>query len=85
LPTNISYVVPVHYLERLLDQVEEDGVVVAPDDALTIDEMVSSKQVVSVLEQGRRFEVQEIRPAKQVTESRRFTEVRARNVRPDRE
>jgi len=69
LPTNISYVVPAHYIQRLLTQLERDGVVAAPEDAQTIDEILSSKQVVNVLEKGRQFEVREIKPRNQAPES----------------
>lgn len=85
VPTNISYVVPAHYIRRLLTEVAADGVVAAPDDAQTIDEILSSNQVVDVLKQGRTFEVREIKPRSHVTDSARFTEVRARQLRPGKD
>ena len=83
VPTNISYVLPAHYIRHLLAQADADARFHTPDDAQSIDEMLAQKEIVNVLESGRTFEVVEIKPTGELTEAARFTEVTA--VPPDRQ
>lgn len=61
----------------MLAQADADARFHTPDDAQSIDEMLAQKEIVNVLESGRTFEVVEIKPAEEVTEAARFTEVTA--------
>jgi hypothetical protein len=52
VPTNISYVVPSHYIRTALDQLKQ--FIVSPDDARTIEEMLQNAQFNNAL-RGRRW------------------------------
>ena len=45
-PTNISYVVPAHYIEKMLNAVKKDVNLKFPEDTLTLDEYVSRTEHV---------------------------------------
>jgi len=40
-PTNISYVVPAHYIEKMLQQIKDDPNIKFPDDTLTLEEYIN--------------------------------------------
>lgn len=61
IPTNITYVVPSHYIRRLLDKVLGNPAVRPPEDALTIEGMLQGKTFLDAMEHPRRYEVQESR------------------------
>ena len=75
LPTNFSYVVPAHYIIHLMEQIASDAGMVQPADTKSIEEILRTKDVVNVLEEGRNFEVREIRLGGEVTEAIRLTEI----------
>lgn len=45
-PTNISYVVPSHYIEKMLQQLKADPSMKLPDDTLTLKEYISRAELV---------------------------------------
>jgi S1-C subfamily serine protease len=61
IPTNISYVVPGHYIRRLLDEVLDNPAVRPPEDALTIDRMIRGKKLLDAFTEPRRYEIRESR------------------------
>ena len=83
IPTNISYVVPAHYIRHLMADTLKDPEMVQPADSQTIDDLLRGKELVNVLEKGRRFEIREIKLKNSVTNAARFTEVE--KVRDDGE
>ncbi len=48
VPTNISYVVPAHYIEKLLKSIKEEKVLVFPADTLTLEEYVNKTERVTL-------------------------------------
>jgi len=48
LPTNISYVVPAHYIEKMLDMVKDDPNLKLPEDTLDMDEYISKATLVGL-------------------------------------
>lgn len=48
VPTNISYVVPAHYIEKLLKSVKDGKDLVFPTDTLTLEEYVSKTEKVTL-------------------------------------
>jgi S1-C subfamily serine protease len=59
IPTNITYVVPGHYIRRLIDEVLDHPTVKAPDDALTIEEMLKGREFLDALKEPRSYDIQE--------------------------
>jgi len=50
-PTNISYVVPAHYIEKMLQQIKEDSNMELPDNTLTLEEYIKNTEHV-ILKRG---------------------------------
>ncbi len=50
-PTNISYVVPAHYIEKMLPLIKEDPNVQFPDDTLSLEEYIGKAEQV-VMKRG---------------------------------
>ncbi len=48
VPTNISYVVPAHYIEKMLDTIKSDTNAKVPDDALTLQEYVEKTKIMVI-------------------------------------
>ena len=61
IPTNITYVVPSHYIRRLLDEVLDNPALEPPEDALTIEGMLKGKKFLDAFKDPRRYEIQERR------------------------
>jgi len=61
VPTNISYVVPSHYLHRSLEELEKLNQMKAPSDARTIEEMLHAAEFNNAL-QGRHWEIRQVDP-----------------------
>lgn len=78
LPTNISYVVPSHYIRHILHEIAKDPEIKTPPDAMTIEEVLQSSKLVNVLQEGRQTEVRKIEPKTRVPGSRGITEVQRR-------
>ncbi len=53
MPTNISYVVPSHYIIKMLNELERHPEIQSPSDAMTIDDMIATTQVVNRFEKER--------------------------------
>jgi S1-C subfamily serine protease len=51
IPTNISYVAPAHVIKRFIDEIERDNRFPAPNDAKTIEERVTTGQIVDRYEE----------------------------------
>lgn len=45
-PTNISYVVPAHYIEKMLQQLKDEPNMKVPEDALTLEEHINTAEHV---------------------------------------
>jgi len=61
MPTNITYVVPSHYIRRLLDEVRDLPAIRPPEDAPTIEAMLKGKKLLDAFKEPRRYEIQETR------------------------
>jgi S1-C subfamily serine protease len=61
VPTNISYVVPSHYLRMALRELEQLGEMNAPSDAKTIEEMLEGAEFNNAL-LGRRWHFRQVNP-----------------------
>jgi S1-C subfamily serine protease len=59
VPTNITYVVPGHYIRRLIDEVLDHPNVKAPEDALTIEQMLEGREFLDALKKPRSYDIQE--------------------------
>lgn len=57
VPTNISHVVPSHYLERSIEQFAASPHFTVPPDTPTIDEMIATSSTRNVIEEGRGWAV----------------------------
>ena len=58
VPTNVSYVVPSHYIVHLLENIDRIAELKQPSDAKTIEEMISGGEIVNKLEN--KLDVREI-------------------------
>jgi S1-C subfamily serine protease len=75
VPTNISYVVPSHYLLKSLDGFLQMENMEQPSDAKTIDEMLKDAQFRNILQEGRDWITKKVDPeaeAKRVSELTRL-------------
>jgi S1-C subfamily serine protease len=61
VPTNISYVVPSHYLHRTLEELEKLNELEAPSDARTLEEMLQGATYNNALE-SRQWEIRQVDP-----------------------
>jgi hypothetical protein len=57
VPTNISYVVPSHYIKRILSTALKEPAFSEPCDGLSIEEMIATKTLHNVIEEGRQPEI----------------------------
>ena len=62
VPTNISYVVPSHYIKRILTTFLKELTLMESHDGLTIEEMIERNKLHNVLEEGRKPEIRRIKP-----------------------
>jgi S1-C subfamily serine protease len=62
VPTNISYVVPSHYLRRSLEKLPQRAKLAPRSDAKTIEEMLQSGQLNNALEGGRQWSIRQVDP-----------------------
>lgn len=53
VPTNISYVVPAHYINHFISEAFKVSDFMNPDGKMTIDEIIASNKPINVLEEGR--------------------------------
>jgi len=72
VPTNISYVVPSHYLKNLLEQVVNEPDLQPDAGAKTIDQMLAASELVNAYERGRNWTKRQVDPQ---TEADRVREV----------
>lgn len=54
VPTNISYVVPSHYIAQMVMDVRDQPEVALPADTLTLDELIASAEIVNMFENNKR-------------------------------
>jgi S1-C subfamily serine protease len=66
VPTNISYVVPSHYLTKSLEEFLKMEDMRSPPDAKTIDEMLKDAQFTNALEKGREWIIKNVDPQAEV-------------------
>lgn len=76
VPTNISYVVPSHYIIKILDDLDTLPGIHAPEDALSIEQMLKEYEIREMSKEG--FPL-ELRPIENIQERKR--EIRI--VRPE--
>ncbi|MFH1882556.1 MAG: serine protease [Planctomycetota bacterium] len=62
VPTNISYVVPSHYIKRILSTALQTPALAEPCDGLSIEEMIETNKLHNVLEEGRQPEIRKLKP-----------------------
>jgi len=66
LPTNISYVVPAHYIAYFLKKIVGDSDFRLPEDTKSLDELIESAEIVKELPDGRKQEIREVKPVRSV-------------------
>jgi S1-C subfamily serine protease len=62
VPTNITYVVPSHYLKRALSEFLKDGHFAPPKDAMTIEDMMATKTLTNIFDGGRKWKTISAKP-----------------------
>ena len=62
VPTNISYVVPAHYVERSLQEIGSLPGMKLPTDTMSIDEMLANSKPVNLLEKGPEWQIKKVDP-----------------------
>jgi S1-C subfamily serine protease len=62
IPTCISYVVPSHFLIESLKNIEDNLQVKLPGDTKSIDELIKNTKIVDIHKEGRKYQIQEIKP-----------------------
>ncbi len=62
VPTNISYVVPSHYLLRSLEVLIKNPDMQPHPEAMTIEEMINKSNLVNILEKGRTWAIKTVDP-----------------------
>lgn len=67
VPTNISYVVPSHYLAKFLKDISKIKDICASDDTKTIDDMLASAEFTNVLEKGYDWVIRRVDPQAEVS------------------
>ena len=72
VPTNITYVVPAHYLLSTLREFEKNPSMTLPVDTRSIDEMLEDARLVNVFDEGRKWGIRQVDEA---AESGRVKEV----------
>ncbi len=75
VPTAISYVVPSHYIQKGLEACAHEPNIRAPDDAMTIPEMLAKKKLSNAFEQDNYWIVKEQGPDPRVAEKVKFERV----------
>lgn len=58
-PTTVSYVVPAHYVAKSFESIIQNPNIQQPDDSQTISEMLATKQLSNVFEEGRKWIVKQ--------------------------
>jgi len=61
VPTNISYVVPHHFIVKSLQNIEGNPDFVLPEDTKSIDELIETREIVSRFEKRTMYEVTEVK------------------------
>ncbi len=74
IPTNISYVVPAHYLAHSMDGYVKEANLQQPADAKTIDEMLAGAELKSALE-GRAWATKKVDPQAETQRLAEFARV----------
>jgi hypothetical protein len=62
VPTNISYVVPSHYIKRILTTALQEPALAESCNGLTVEEMIAKKKLHNVLEEERQPEIRRLQP-----------------------
>ncbi|TET75426.1 MAG: serine protease [Candidatus Aminicenantes bacterium] len=62
VPTNISYVVPSHFIANSLRNIESDPDFKLPEDTKSIHELIESSQIENRLRKSRKYEIKEVKP-----------------------
>jgi S1-C subfamily serine protease len=62
VPTNISYVVPAHYIVRLLEEIDSLANMKLPPDTMTINDMLANSELVDALKEGRQWQIRKVDP-----------------------
>jgi S1-C subfamily serine protease len=60
VPTNITYVVPAHYLVAAMKEFEKNPAMILPTDAQTIEEMLGGATLKNMFEGGRNWEIRQV-------------------------
>jgi len=76
VPTNISYVVPSHYLVNSLEGFLKNEKMEQPKDSKTIDEMLQGAEFRNVLEKGRDWVTKKVDPQAEAKRVSKLTRVR---------
>jgi S1-C subfamily serine protease len=76
VPTNISFVVPSHYLVRSLKEFEGKEDTQPPSDAKTIDEMLKNAEFRNALEEDRDWVIKKVDPKAEAARVSKLTRVR---------
>ena len=79
VPTNISYVVPSHYVVHSLMEMAKDSKIVLPPDTLSLDEMLASFKRVNVLEEGRKWQIKKVDPQAEAARVSALTRLQPRD------
>lgn len=67
VPTNISYVVPSHYINFLLRQNVNLSDLIQPSDSMSIDEMIANATLQNIFEKGRNWVIKDVNLADEQT------------------
>lgn len=76
VPTNISYVVPSHYLVNVLSESADREDMRAPADAKTIDEMLQNADLQNILERGKGWITKKVDPKAEADRVSKLTRLR---------
>jgi len=81
VPTNISYVVPSHYLVRALEGVSKHPDMQPQPEALTIEEILKRAELVNILDKGRNWITKEVDPEAEAARVSQLNRVTPENSR----
>lgn len=73
VPTNISYVVPSHYIVNSMKELLGHPDIKLPEDTLSLDEMLARHEVHNVFEKCRGWILKEIKPEAETGRIREYT------------
>lgn len=72
MPTNITYVVPSHYLANAMSEFAKHPDMLLPPDAKSIDEMIAQATITNIFDEGREWCIRTVDPKAEAT---RMTDV----------